>query len=125
MSSDLALLAWALVLASGAGYIFAYYYGKDTKDFRWREYIAFIIIPIVVIALMGLKDPRIPLLYGLSMLVGALFELVMGFLYHRILGHRLWTYHRHSIGGYTSWLAVPMWGIAGVVFWFLAKSLGL
>lgn len=55
----------------------------------------------------------------------AAFELVVGFVYHKTLNRRLWQYNRLSVGGYTSVLSIPMWGIAGVVFWALSKLLGL
>jgi len=52
---------------------------------------------------------------------GTLLEGLVGFSYHMIVGQRLWTYHRYGIYGYTSLLSVPIWGLLGILMWFLAR----
>jgi len=54
-------------------------------------------------------------------LVGTFLEWLIGFFYHKIVGQKLWTYHRYSLSGYTSLLSIPLWGLAGALFWLLAK----
>ena len=53
--------------------------------------------------------------------VGTFLEWLVGFSFHMVVGHRLWTYYRLNINTYTSLLAIPLWGLAGVLFWLLAK----
>lgn len=64
-------------------------------------------------------------LFFISAIVGLLLEYILGLAYHKTLNKRLWTYDRLSLHGYTSFLAIPMWGVAGTVFWLLSNSIGL
>ena len=54
-------------------------------------------------------------------LVGPIIEWAIGFSYHMVVGEKLWTYDRYNINSYTSFLAIPIWGLAGVLFWLLAR----
>src|SRR3989344_5279347 len=40
--------------------------------------------------------------------LGTALEWFVDFGYHKIIGQRLWTYHRYSIGKYTSFLSMPL-----------------
>jgi len=120
----LSLLFMALSIFGGS--YLAYLYGRKTKQFRWSEYIAIIIFPILFIILYGfLVNIRILSLFFVGSFVGFVSEYIIGLTYHKTLNRRLWTYGRLNIHGYTSLLAIPFWGIAGVFFWFLSKILGL
>lgn len=55
--------------------------------------------------------------------VGTALEWMIGYAYHGVVGQRLWTYHTYSIYGYTSFLSVPIWGFAGILFWSLSERL--
>jgi uncharacterized membrane protein YjfL (UPF0719 family) len=108
------------------GFYAAYLYGRKTKQFRWREYIAIIVWPIfAVFGLAYFIDQKVFILFLLSSFVGFALEYVLGFVYHKTLNKRLWTYTRLSIQEYTSLLPIPLWGIVGVVFWFLGEVIGL
>lgn len=120
------LLPLYLLLFCFTGLYFAYLYGRRTKQFRWGEYVAMMSTPVV--ACLGLSyyyGVHIVYLFAASCVVGFVLEYSIGFIYHKILNRRLWTYGRYSVGGYTSLLTFPMWGVAGVVFWLLAHSIGL
>jgi uncharacterized membrane protein len=87
------------------------------------------LLAVPVILSLGLS-----LLYGLKILdlflksaiIGFLLEYVSGYSYHKTLNRQLWKYDRFAVGGgYTSWLTLPMWGVAGIIFWLLSKSVGL
>lgn len=52
---------------------------------------------------------------------GTLLEWMIGWSYYNIVGQRLWTYHRYAITKYTSFLSIPLWGFAGVLFWIMVK----
>ncbi|MBI2514748.1 hypothetical protein HYV91_00960 [Candidatus Wolfebacteria bacterium] len=108
------------------GFYLAYRYGKNTKKIRWNEYLALIIIPILaVLTLSYLFNERILALFLISAFVGTLLEYLIGLAYHKTLNQRLFTYNRLSMGGYTSLLSIPIWGVAGVMFWFISKMVGL
>ncbi len=115
-----------LALICIAGFYVAYFYGRKTKKFRWREYIALLAAPLLCVAyLIYSYDIKVLYLFVASMVVGLLLEYGMGLFYHKTLNRRLWTYGRYSIQGYTSWLAAPMWGVGGVIFWILSNKVGL
>jgi uncharacterized membrane protein len=55
--------------------------------------------------------------------IGTFMEWLIGFAYENVVGKILWTYDKFNINGYTSYLSIPLWGIAGVVFWLIANVL--
>ena len=108
------------------GFYLAYLYGRKTRKFRWSEYIAIIIWPILcVFAMAYFLNVKVLAMFVISAFVGFILEYILGLTYHKVLNKRLWKYKRLSVRGYTSYLVIPIWGIAGVVFWFLAKMIGL
>jgi len=114
------------VIVSLAGFYSAYLYGRKTKKFRWSEYIAIIIGPIICILIMAyLIDIKILLLFIISCGSGLFLEYLLGLTYHKTLNKKLWEYKRFSIHEYSSFLSIPVWGIAGVIFWLLGKIIGL
>jgi hypothetical protein len=98
--------------------------GKKLKKnyFSWSKYF-FMLIPIsIAIALYTFKfGSSITKVFMIFSIIGTCFEWAIGFLYHQIMGQRLWTYHNYSIQGYSSFLTIPLWGTAGVLFWLLAQ----
>ena len=52
-------------------------------------------------------------------------EYIFGFLFHKTLGQKLWVYRKGAVDGYTSLLAIPFWGMAGIIFLAIAKVLDL
>ena len=114
------------IVVSLVGFYLAYLYGRKTKRFKWTEYGAILAGPVLsIIILAVLIDIKILTLFLVSASVGFLLEYVVGLTYHKTLNKRLWRYERLSIDGYSSLLSVPIWGIAGVIFWFLGKMIGL
>lgn len=108
------------------GCYLAYLYGKKTTVFRWSEYLAIIAAPILFIIFLSFYyDFAILKMFFASAIVGFLGEGFFGFVYHKVLNKRLWTYNRLSLHGYTSFISIPAWGIAGVIFWFVSKLVGL
>jgi uncharacterized membrane protein len=120
------LLGTIFIVVVLVGFYLAYLYGHKTKKFRWSEYIAIIIWPILCVFVMAyLIDVRILAMFILSCCAGFVLEYIVGLAYHKVLNKRLWEYKRLSINGYTSLLTIPIWGVAGVLFWFLGKMIGL
>lgn len=108
------------------GFYFAYLYGHKTKKFRWSEYLAIIFWPLASVFILSiLIDIRILNLFLISSFVGFFLEYIIGLTYHKTLNKKLWEYKRYSVGGYTSLLSLPLWGIGGVIFWLIAKMLNL
>lgn len=123
---NLIVLGIIFISVSLAGFYLAYLYGRKTKRFRWSEYVAIIIWPIICVFVMAyLIDIRILVLFIISCGVGFLLEYILGLTYHKTLNKKLWEYKRLSVHGYSSILSIPVWGIAGVVFWFLGQMIGL
>jgi len=93
-----------------------------THHYSYGRYIYFLILPILVILyfIQGTKINIFAVFLSFSLL-GTLAEWLLGFFYHRIVGQRLWTYHRYSITKYTSLLSIPMWGIAGLIFYLFIQ----
>jgi hypothetical protein len=112
--------------SSLVGFYSSYLYGRKTKAFKWREYFVLFSVPVVgSLSLAYFFGLGIIWLFLVSAVAGLILEYIIGLSYHKTLNHRLWTYHRLSIGGYTSLLTLPMWGILGVVFWLISKFVGL
>jgi hypothetical protein len=128
MDSELVHIFLIGVLVSVVGVYVAYLYGRNTLEFRWSEYSALLAAPtLVVLAQAYLLDIKILYLYVVSAVVGFVLEYSLGYTYHKVLNRKLWIYDSESyaVCGYTSWLTLPMWGIAGVLFWNLSVFVGL
>jgi hypothetical protein len=91
------------------------------KHFTFVRYFYLILFPIIGVIMstyfVGLTALKIFLLFAI---LGPFGEWCIGFAYQSMVGQKLWTYHRFSVNGNTSLLAVPFWGFAGVLFYYLA-----
>jgi hypothetical protein len=54
--------------------------------------------------------------------LGTALEWFLDFLYELMVGEPLWSYHLYTITKHTSLLAALVWGIAGILFLFLAQT---
>jgi hypothetical protein len=99
--------------------------GRRYKEhhFQFSRYAIFILVPILTTIIFvyqeGWTFAKVAITFALASMF---FEWFFGWAYHHIVGQRLWTYHRYAIQGYTSLLTLPIWAVAGGVFWFLAKA---
>ena len=116
-----------LLLISSLGVYLAYLYGRKTKRFQWSEYTLFIAVPVVACLSLGyVYGIKVFELFVVGAVAGFALEYVVGLTYHKTLNRHLWYYSRLKVGnGYTSLLVVPMWGVAGILFWLLAQNIGL
>ena len=120
------LYPWLLGIASLLGMYVAYVHGRKTKEFKWNEYLLLLAVPTVgSLGLAFLYGVKVLYFFVASCVVGFVLEYLLGKAYHKTLNRRLWTYSKYSVDGYTSLLTIPMWGIAGIVFWLLANFVGL
>lgn len=120
------ILGFGFIMLTLVGFYLAYLYGRKTKYFRWREYLALIVWPILfVVAFAYFVDIKILSMFLVSSFVGFVFEYIVGLAYYKTLNRRLWNYTRLTFGGHSSLLSIPLWGVTGVFFWFLSKMIGL
>lgn len=97
---------------------------SKSHKFTWFHYSIFLSYPVAITALLVYAlDARLLLVFVAAAIFGAAAEWSMGYFYNDIVGQKLWVYKKYSIGTYTSWLALPLWGVAGVLFAVLTSSL--
>src|SRR3989344_764715 len=115
-----------ILLGTLVGFGFAYWYGRRTKKFKWSQYIALISVPVLgSFSLVFFYGVGVIYFFFMSSVAGFALEHMFGKIYHLALNERLWTYEKFTVrGDYTSLLVLPMWGVAGVVFWLISKSVG-
>ena len=89
--------------------------------FLLSRYVMVLVTPLAAILVVASSAGWVLLnIVVVFAFMGTFLEWLIGWAYHHIVGQRLWTYHRYSIGGYTSLLSVPLWGLCGGLFWLLA-----
>ncbi len=104
----------------------AYLYGKKVRGFHIHKYFLIILFPILgVVGATHFFGKDIIYFYLMSCLLGFILEGLLGWIYHKTLGERFWKYDRYTIGGHTSFLTLPLWGLAGVMFFLLSYFMGL
>ena len=130
MNISQALTIYLLMLVCSfvveVGYAKLYYALTKTHykehPFAFGKYFFWLLFPVLttvfVATIAGLSLAYIIVAFAA---IGTLLEWLVGWSYHRVVGQRLWTYHRYALGGYTSLLSIPVWGLAGGLFWLLAK----
>ena len=118
------LIVFGVVLEDLAQKIYFKAKGIKFKEhhFSYSRYVYLLLFPMLAAILIVSRSTDLLWVVFLTFsAVGTFIEWLIGFFYHRIVGQRLWTYHRHSISGYTSLLSIPLWGLAGIMFWLLAR----
>ena len=100
--------------------------GKSHKQYHFTlsRYVYYLIFLIVSAIYIVYKEgtPLLLTIFAFS-IIGPAFEWFVGITYSKIVGQRLWTYHRGTIHGYTSSLAVPLWAFGGIISWIIVKYL--
>src|SRR3989338_6272506 len=93
------------------GMILAYFYGRHTKKFLWREYLAMFALPLLgIIFFTYYIGINVLVVFILGVIILPVLEWIFGFTYYKILGSHLWVYERYSWRGrHTSWLTLPVW----------------
>lgn len=91
--------------------------------FKLSRYLFLLSVPLIAITLMSyLVGLSIWKFFLIFMILGTVLEYWIGYSYKIIVGQRLWTYNKYSFHGYTSWLAIPLWGWCGVLVYLLVNS---
>ena len=103
-------------------YLTKTHFRKD--HFEFGRYIFLLFFPMLGALLMTFRIGwAIIQIFLIFAILGTIFEYFVGKAYHQIVGKRLWTYYQYSIGKYTSYLSVPIWGLGGVFFYLFAQVL--
>ncbi len=124
----LVLVVFATLALILVGFGLGYLYVRNRQRPFWHKFIVLMTAPTVSVLLFACYlDPRFLLVYVVSALVGFVAEFCLGFAYHTIMGTKLWKYdaNAYPLLEYTSWLTLPMWGVAGIVFWTVSKLVGM
>ena len=92
--------------------------------FSFIKYLIFFGVPFATVMFVVLEynSDALPV-FLLFAVIGTFMEWLIGFAYENVMGKRLWTYNKFNINKYTSYLSIPLWGIAGVVFWLAVNVL--
>ncbi|MFZ6034668.1 MAG: putative ABC transporter permease [Patescibacteria group bacterium] len=91
--------------------------------FSYSRYLFLLLFPLVAtFVTLGQNGNTLSKVFISFALLGTFLEWLIGFSYHMVVGQRLWTYHRLSLNGYTSVLSIPLWGLAGALFYLLGKT---
>jgi hypothetical protein len=121
------LLVFLFLVIGGVvleGIVSSFYYRnkkRNNKNFSFTRYLLLLLLPTIAafVTFFMIGEPAIKIFLTFSLL-GPIIEWCIGFSYQAIVGQKLWTYHRYSITGNTSLLAIPIWGLAGILFYYLA-----
>lgn len=125
ISSDFSSL-FLLLLCMFGGLFLCATFNKKKRRFEWKTFGLFILGPLCgVLLVSNLYEQNLIYFFIFSSALGTILEYLVGYFYHHTFHERLWEYDRLNIGGYTSWLAVPMWGAVSILFWIFAKAVGI
>jgi hypothetical protein len=98
-----------------AGLYAAALYGRRTRKFYWSEYVVVTTLPSFALLWTWYRiGPEAVYMYAITCFAGPILEYTLGRAYHFTIGKRLWTYKTSRLGGYTSLLVIPYWGLVGI-----------
>lgn len=95
----------------------------NKHQFSYYRYLLLILFPLLaVLYIYQIHGIKVVYIYLSFALFGTILEWLVGFSYQMTVGEKLWEYFKLPlIGGYTSFLGIPLWGMAGVMFWLLTR----
>ena len=120
----LLLLVGVLLLEALISQIHYFLTGRGFRKYHFSfvRYLFVLLPPLVAtiyLFLVGYEGGTLLKFFLIFAIIGTLLEGLVGFVYQMTVGHRLWSYHRYAIGGYTTLLAIPYWGFVGVLAYAL------
>jgi hypothetical protein len=99
---------------------------RINKRFTLGKKVSFFSLPIWgILFIVFLHSQIYALIFLSSAVLGTILEAGMGRMTSRIYGAKIWVYKHGALGDYTSIYSIPYWGVAGVIFAALGKTLGL
>jgi hypothetical protein len=120
----LLLIIGGFLIESFVSQIHYFIFKKGFKKYHYKfsRYLFYLLFPILALIFsFAFTASRVFYVFIVFSVIGTVLEWLAGFAYHMVVGQRLWTYHRFSIGGYTSLFSIPLWGLGGVLFYLLEK----
>ncbi len=120
--SNLAIFLTTITFGVGLEMIFSKILTKHRiVHFMLSRYIFLLSVPIITVLIMSyLVNIKLLYFFLIFSIIGTLIEYCIGLSYKTIVGQKLWTYHKYSVQGYTSLLSIPIWGLCGVLMYFLS-----
>jgi uncharacterized membrane protein len=126
MNIDPLIDLFLITMLVATGWYATWVWGRHTSKFRWSEYFMYIAGPLIAVGLIAIKHgTEVYTLFIISACVGFTVEYVLASTWHAVQSERLWHYKKYSLKGYASYVLIPLWGVAGVSYYLLAKLLGL
>lgn len=130
MSSLFNLILFSVIIVFGVGIEMilsrAYFktHGKhQVVHFKLSRYLFLMAVPLLGVSLLSyLAGLSIWKFFFIFMLMGTTLEYCIGYSYKVIVGQMLWKYNKYSIKGYTSLLALPLWGLCGSLVYLLVEA---
>ncbi len=96
---------------------------KTSHPYHTLSKIGILSVPLLGLAvLVWNADWGYVRLFMASAVIGTLLEYLLGVFLKHIRGSEVWTYHFLPLGRYTSWISIPYWGGAGLVFFYIATK---
>jgi hypothetical protein len=113
-----------LIITIGGSFLVAKTAGRLFHDHKFRpsRYFLLILSPLIA-SIVAYDRVGVEILY-LFVIVGFLgfiLEYGTGKVYSIVVGRRLWRYYRDNLNENTSWLSMPLWGFAGILFFLLSR----
>lgn len=97
------------------------YFKHRLVHFKFSRYLFLLSIPFVgVFVFTYILGFSIIKWFIIFALVGTILEYCIGYSYYKVVGKNLWTYNKYSINGHTSYLAIPLWGLGGVLLYLMS-----
>lgn len=121
------LTAGGVILEALLSKIYYHFSKKSYKKhhFALSKFIYLMIFPFIAAGLMILNmGMQLIQVFVTFAIIGTITEYLIGYSYNAIVGERLWTYQRFGINKHTSLLAIPLWGLGGILFWLLVQVFG-
>ena len=121
------LIVFLFIIVFGVGLEVLFsekYFKHRLVHFKFSRYLFLLSIPIISVFIftyiLGFSVIKWFIIFAF---LGTFLEYCMGYSYYTVVGKNLWTYNKYSIKGYTSYLAIPMWGLCGVLLYLLSSTI--
>ncbi|MCI0597829.1 hypothetical protein L0Y34_02030 [Candidatus Parcubacteria bacterium] len=120
------LILLAVLVIMIVGFYAAYRHASHQGPFRLSNYLWLATVPfLTLVPVWYVYGIGAVYFFVISIVAGMSMEHSIGVVLHKTLGRHLWRYYRCTVNGYTSLLVAPFWGMAGLLFFLLAKMFAL
>ena len=105
-------------------FVLKYLFGKHFRNHLNPKFVSISIFFIPIWGLLffitrqNLGYIKIFLIFAF---IGTLAESLLGRFFFDLIGKKVWSYNFAKLGRFTSWISIPYWGWAGLLFFWIAK----